>query len=146
MKYFELKKMFLPWMIKVIHVLEESSLNDIWSQGKLICRETQGGWDDQPGGQKTERGRTIQIWKILTGQDDVPENHWFNRVEPDPTRETRLSSNNLNLKRRDFNSDVRRNSFIVRAPDIWNTIPEDVRDSKTLNSFKNKYDEYVKQQ
>ena len=55
---------------------------------KLICSKTQGGWDDQPGGQKTERGRTIQIWKILTGQDDVPENHWFTRFEPDPTRET----------------------------------------------------------
>ena len=46
--------------------VKESNKNDIWSQGKLICRETQGGWDDQPGGQKTERGRTIQIWKILT--------------------------------------------------------------------------------
>ena len=75
---------------------------------------------------RRQRGDAIQIWKILTGHDDVPGNHWFKRFEPDPTRVTRLSSNNLNLKRRDFNGEVRRNSFSVRAPDIWNTIPEDI--------------------
>ena len=37
---------------------------------------------------------------------------------------------------RDFSCEVRRNYFSVRAPDIWNTIPEDIRDSKTRNSLK----------
>ena len=56
-------------------------------------------------------------------------------------QDTRLASNILNLKHKSFKSEWRKHSFSVRTPKLWNEIADSVRSSKTLNSFKRKYDE-----
>ena len=91
--------------------------------------------------ERRKRGDAIQVWKILTRYDHVDEKHWFERCSENSTQDTRLASNILNLKHKSFNSDWRKHSFSVRAPKLWNEIPDSIRSSKTLNTFKKKYDE-----
>ena len=79
-----------------------------------------------------KRGDAIQVWKILTQYDHVDEKHWFEKCS---SQDTRLASNILNPKHKSFNYYWRKHCFSVRAPELWNEIPDSVRCSKTLNSF-----------
>ena len=38
------------------------------------------------------------------------------------------------------NLEIRRNFFVIRAANEWNTIPDNVKTQKSLNGFKNAYD------
>ena len=38
--------------------------------------------------------------------------------------------------------EVRKNFFNVRAANVWNAIPDEVRGKKTVNGFKNAYDKW----
>ena len=89
--------------------------------------------------ERRKRGDAIQVWKILSQYDRVDEKHWFERCSENSTQDTRLASNSLNLKHKSFNSEWRKHSF--RTPKLWNEIADSVRSSKTLSSFKRKYDE-----
>ena len=40
--------------------------------------------------------------------------------------------------------EVRRNFFTVRAERLWNSIPEWVKNQRTINAFKNAYDRWTK--
>ena len=42
------------------------------------------------------------------------------------------------------NLDLRKNSFSVRGSRLWNSLPSVVRESNTVNKFKNAYDLYIK--
>ena len=48
----------------------------------------------------------------------------------------------LNVKQ--FNSNVRKNSFSVRVINPWNSLPDYAKESKILNIFKNSYDDHVR--
>ena len=86
------------------------------------------------------RGDAIQTWKILTGYDDVNESTFFERCTDIASRDTRQSTNDLNLRHKAFHYDFRKNSFSVRATRQWNFLPVELRESKTLWEFKKKYD------
>ena len=92
--------------------------------------------------ERRQRGDAIQTWKILTGYDNVEESHFFERYTNDPGRDTRLSTNHLNLKHKNFRNDPRKSSFSVRVARQWNDIPNTVRNCTTLNSFKKNYDDF----
>ena len=48
------------------------------------------------------------------------------------------------LKEEAARLEIRRNSFAVRAAKTWNSIPDEVKESKSINAFKNAYDAWKK--
>jgi len=90
------------------------------------------------------RGDLIQTWKILHGYN-VNESSWFSRTCETANRLTRQFNCSFNLNVKQFNSNVRKNSFSVRVINPWNSLPDYIKESKTLNIFKNcSYDDHVK--
>ena len=70
----------------------------------------------------------------------------FDLVDPEPTRVTRHTTNQLNLKQGSFQTELRKHAFAIRAPKMWNALPNQVREARTLNLFKNRYDDHWRQE
>ena len=58
------------------------------------------------------------------------------------TRQTR-SKTDKKLKKPKFKLDIRKNSFNVRTIDTWNKLPFEIRDSRSLNTFKTNVKSYL---
>ena len=85
----------------------------------------------------------IQVWKILHGHDNVKEDTWFTRKKRVATVNTRLASSPFNIELKSARLDIKINSFSVRVVNGWNALPDAIKESSTLNSFKNAYDTYM---
>jgi hypothetical protein len=85
------------------------------------------------------RGDMIEVFKILNGFYD-------GNVAPPLTRnlDTRNRGNSFKLKVERCNYDVRKFSFCNRVVNMWNSLPEHVVVSSSLNIFKNSLDAHWK--
>ena len=83
----------------------------------------------------------IQTYKILTGKDHVDMNIWFTMVGTDTARITRNTAYHRNLVPKRSRSDIRQNFFSNRVVTDWNNLPDNVKDAKTLASFKTLLDQ-----
>ena len=95
---------------------------------------------------KKKRGDLIQVWIILHGHDYVDKNKWFSSAYvPEEGRgiQTRQSKDPLNLKVLVVKTEIYRNFFSTRCVNMWNEIPQDVKNAKNLNIFKNKLEEWL---
>ena len=90
------------------------------------------------------RGDCIEAFKMLKGFSRVDHTIWFDKVSRNIGPQTRLSTDPLALDTQHARLDLRKNFFSVRTPPIWNSLPLTVRQSSSVNQFKNKYDEYKK--
>jgi len=87
------------------------------------------------------RGDLIEAFKMLTGVYDAEACPVF-KMHKD--RETRGHSLKL-LKDRVMTKD-RRNFFTERIVDVWNSLPLDIVEANSVNSFKNKLDKHFSSQ
>ena len=94
--------------------------------------------------ERRTRGDLIMVWQLLTHYVDIDLKIFSDFVDPEPSQHTRHSSNKLNLKINPFRTEIRKNSFSIRAAKTWNELPIEIREARTLNSFKNKYDDHKK--
>ena len=69
---------------------------------------------------------------------------WFSRTCETVNRLTKQSNCSSNLNVKQFNSNMRKNSFSVRVINPWNSLIDYNKESKTLNIFNNSYDDNVK--
>ena len=92
---------------------------------------------------RRERGDMIQVWKTLHGQVDVDPTTLFTMANVNSSQRTRYSSYHLNVAKPRYKSNMRKNFFSVRVCDGWNDLPNSVRESSSLNSFKNNYDNWA---
>jgi hypothetical protein len=85
------------------------------------------------------RGDMIEVFKILNGFYDA-------NVVPPLTRnfDTRTRGNSFKLKVERCHYDIRKYSFCNRVVNVWNSLPEYVVESCSLNSFKNNLDKHWK--
>ena len=90
---------------------------------------------------RRERGDMIQVWKILNRHDKVDETKWFRRVDTTRQTVTRLSTCPYNLQLGNVRLDTRKYFFSQR---VVVNLPELVKESVSLNGFKNAYDEHMK--
>ena len=98
--------------------------------------------------ERRERGDAIEAFKTLNGFNQVDKSQWF-EIESEEQRPTRQNTvidvegerrkNNV-LKVEKARLEVRKNYFNIRAAKVWNNIPDDVRNKKTVNGFKAAYD------
>ncbi len=85
------------------------------------------------------RGDMIEVYKILNGFYDA-------KVVPPLERnlDSRTRGNSLKLKVERCRYDVRKFSFCNRVVNIWNSLPDYVVTSCSLNVFKNNLDKHWK--
>ena len=89
--------------------------------------------------ERRKRGDAIEVFKYLRGFLDVNKETLFtlNNVNQPKTRQQH-SFMPLSVPR--ANLDMRKNFFSVRGAKLWNSLPSYIRESKTVNQFKNRYD------
>ena len=85
------------------------------------------------------------LYKMLSGLEDTDSKRFFDLVDLEPTRVTRHTTNQLNLKQGSFQTELRKHAFAIRVPKMWNELPNQVREARTLNLFKNRYDDHWRQ-
>ena len=80
----------------------------------------------------------IQAWKIINHFDDMEQTNFFQRLHLDSIRQTRATSDELNLKLEKARTDQRKNFFTCRVVSHWNSLPEDVKNVPRISTFKAK--------
>ena len=76
-----------------------------------------------------EGGNLIETYKILRGRDRIDAGRMF-------PMESRPGDHSLRIQGRPFRTEVRRHFFTQRVVSLWNALPQEVVDAKTLNIFK----------
>ena len=79
----------------------------------------------------------VQAYKILTGKDKVNPTNLLDKVQPRPGAETRGNADPNNLKAKKSRLDLRKYSYPVRLPDMWNKLPADTKMAPTVKMFRN---------
>ena len=83
---------------------------------------------------RRKRGDMIQLFKILNGFENIDAQTMFTFA----TSQTR--GHNKKLYKPRCAKGFRQHSFGIRSIDPWNSLPQNVIDSSTVNEFKNKLD------
>ena len=99
--------------------------------------------------ERRERGDMIEAFKTINGFNKVDKADWFDFRDATmrATRSTVSVTGEVQQNRsdtlymRNIRLDSRKNFFTVRVITKWNRIPDAVKDQKTINAFKNRYDE-----
>ena len=98
-----------------------------------------------------ERGDALETFKTINGFNRVDKDKWF-QFEKETARPTRSNTAVTNEgERRRLNVirgesarlEVRKNFYNVRAGKKWNEIPDNVKEQKSVNAFKNAYDKWA---
>ena len=92
---------------------------------------------------RRKRGDMIEVFKILHGLEDVESSTWFRMTMEEASHNTRMAGHPLNINKPRCNLDLRKHFFSVRCCDSWNNLPNNIRECKTLISFKNAYDRWI---
>ena len=80
----------------------------------------------------------LQVYKICTGKDRVRPETLFNRIGALPeTRNTRFTSDPLNITVNRTRLDIRKHSYTVRVASDWNSLSSKAKSSGSVSIFKN---------
>ena len=80
---------------------------------------------------RRERNDMVEVYKIINNVNNVRSDTWFKLVGDQPERATRSTSYHKN-----FRTDIRKNFFLNRVVSKWNSLPEIVKESTSVQSFK----------
>ena len=90
--------------------------------------------------ERRRRGDMIATFRILTGKDLVNPNQWFRMARQTGTRQ---STGHLCLEKPVLGRlEFRRSQFSQRVSGDWNSLPDWVRMSSSINCFKNNLDRH----
>ena len=140
-----------PWMQKDVDVLEKvqkrliRSLSDKKGDEYAVRLKNAGLTTLED---RRRRGDQIQTFKAIKGFSRVDSDEWFSFKDPDNMRPTRSNTTVTELgeskKTHIMNVpacrlDVRKNFYSLRITRTWNNLPEQARNAKSINEFKNWY-------
>ena len=96
---------------------------------------------------RRHRGDLIQMYRIMSGKDDVSPNTWFQTMADNRGDGvgTRQATGLYNVFPKQGNSEFRANFFSQRVVAPWNSLPNWVKQSSTVNMFKNRLDDHMEQ-
>ena len=86
---------------------------------------------------RRERGDLIQVFKILNNFDQIELIR-----EPTLRYESITRGHKQKYEREKVNYLPRHNFIMNRSANLWNALPEEIINSKTINEFKNRYDKH----
>ena len=132
-----------PWLRKDIEVLEK-----IQHRATRRMSDVRGTYPerlDQIGlttlEERRVRGDAIEVFKYLRGFLNVNKDTLFTmNISKEPKTRHQNSFMPLSVPR--ANLDLRKNFFSVRGATLWNSLPSELRECPSVNSFKNAYDRY----
>jgi len=113
---------------KLIEGIKDKSYSERLSHCGLISME-----------KRRVRGDLIQVFKMLKDRDRVDFNKFFEIQSSNRTR-----GHNCRLVKRRCNLDIRKYFFSQRVVNTWNNLPQSVVDADSVNSFKNRLDQFDK--
>ena len=137
-----------PWGIGDRQVLEQVQQRAVRMMTNLKSKSYEGRLKElglTSLVERRKRGDMITMFRIMTGKDKVDPSLWFS-VPRSEAASTRQNTGWLNVKKpARSNLEVRRNQFSQRVVDDWNWLPDWVKKSVTVNSFKNNLDKHLSQ-
>src|SRR5664279_55111 len=77
-----------------------------------------------------------QVFKILTGKEDVDPTCFFHMAT------TNLKGHRMKIFKQRSRLNPRKNFFSQRVVNYWNSLPSNVVEATSTNSFKNRIDKY----
>lgn len=91
------------------------------------------------------RGDMIETYKIL---NNIYDKNICNFLKTKNLSNNRISprGNNLQLIHQQVNTGIKQNQFSIRIINTWNSLPDEIVNAPTINSFKNRLDKYWKHQ
>ena len=92
--------------------------------------------------ERRRRGDMIQTFKIINDYSGIDKDDFFHFVRDRHDIETRSVSSDLLVPEK-CHLNVRKNFFVCRVVNDWNSLPLHVRESGSVNGFKNNYDDYM---
>ena len=78
----------------------------------------------------------LQTYKICNGKDRIKPELLFTRVGVNPDRQTRFTTDPLNITVKRSRLETRKNSYAVKVAGDWNALIHDTKTSRTVTSFK----------
>ena len=98
--------------------------------------------------QRRVRGDLIETFKLIHGIENVDSSKFFTRAAGMHSHATRQSTvitdgqsaASLDLVRKPYKLELRGNFFSQRVINPWNSLPWSVKQSHSVNEFKNNYD------
>jgi len=130
--------------IKCLEKVQKRALRMITDQGQMSYEEKLGVLHMTTLEERRARGDQIEVFKILNDLTNLDKNEFFDFVQDRHQIDTRNHSQNLLVPQK-CRLNIRRNFFSCRVVNAWNSLPEYVRSSTSVNSFKNNYDYYHSQ-
>ena len=93
------------------------------------------------------RGDLIQMYRIMSGKDDVRPSIWFHTMADfrGTGVDTRQARGLYNVHPQESQGQVRKNFFSQRVVAPWNALPDQVKQATSVNMFKNSLDDHMKQ-
>ena len=88
---------------------------------------------------RRKRGDLIETFKILNDLEDIDKDKFFTI-----TPQSRTRGGPQKLYKKSFRTDVRGNFFSQRIVNSWNALPNNIKESQSVNSFKGSLDRYWK--
>ena len=105
--------------------------------------------------ERRERGDMIETFRTMNGSNKVNKDEWFQFRNTENTRATRSTVEIKDGEQQEqshvlFKENVRLESrkqfFTVRMVSEWNRIPDEVKNQRSVNGFKDKFDEWKRQE
>ena len=135
------------WYVKDIEVLEQVQERAVKMVHGLKAKTYDGRLKElglTTLQSRRERGDMIQVWKYLHEQSPGGDK-LFARASEQHSRTSRHTSKPWNVCTNNSRLEIRKNFFTSRCVEKWNSLPNAVQEVLELNSFKNKYDDHVRQ-
>ena len=133
-----------PWLVQDIEVLEKVQRRAVNMVVGLNSRTYEDKLSELKLTSLSERRKKfdlLQTYKILNGFDRVSTDIWFKTVGENNNRLTRITSYSKNLVAVRSRTDISKNFFSNRVVNLWNSLPIDIKDSRTIKIFKNRLEQ-----
>ena len=100
---------------------------------------------------RRDRGDLIEAFKTMNGFNNVHKHAWFDIPDPVQTHHNARSTSTIsssdgegvirtNILREQAGTELRNQSYRFRTSRAWSLLPDEVRNVKSVNAFKNAYD------
>ena len=142
-----------PWLKQDIDLLE-----GVQKRAIKYCKGLHGCYEDKLQQvkltslfQRCNRGDMLQTYKILNKIDDVDYHTWFTKIDDVYHHNTRQAScissdgpvsGTMNIIKPHVRLDIRKNFFSNRIVNLWNKLPNKVKQALSVHDFKVQYDKY----
>ena len=133
-----------PWTQADIQCLEKVQIRAVKAVSGLKGREYEEKLAELGLPSLSERRAEIdmvQTFKIVNRIDDVRSDQWFSRA--DMRRPTRTTAGRDILLKERSNHEFRRNFYSQRVIDPWNELPDQLKEAKSVASFKRQLRRHV---